>query len=153
MASRERERPEHDPEQTTGATAIQSLRDTDGSFTQAGSVLGTPGYMCPEQALGEVDRLDARSDVFGLGAILCEVLTGKPPYAGRSLEEVRRRAANGDLADALARLQGCGAEQELVALTKRCLSAEAIVDTRGRTDQGPSKTITLGALKAEDAQP
>jgi tetratricopeptide (TPR) repeat protein len=96
-----------------------------GTDTEAGSLLGTPAYMPPEQAQGDVALLDRRADVFGLGAILCEVLTGRPPYVGRSLEEVRRKAANGDLADALARLGGCGADPELIALTRRCLSAEA----------------------------
>ena len=61
-----------------------------------------------------------------LGAILCEILTGKPPYLGRSAEEVRRKAANGDLADATARLDACGADAELIALTKKCLAPEAI---------------------------
>jgi hypothetical protein len=56
--------------------------------------------------------------VFGLGAILGEGLMGKPPNVGRSSEEVRRKAANGALADALARLEGCGADQELIVLTK-----------------------------------
>ena len=81
--------------------------------------------MPPEQANGDVANLDRRADVFGLGAILCEVLTGKPPYVGRSAEEVRRQAANGDLADAIARLDGCGADEELIVLTKACLSPEA----------------------------
>jgi eukaryotic-like serine/threonine-protein kinase len=82
--------------------------------------------MPPEQANGDVANLDRRADVFGLGAILCEILTGKPPYQGRSGEEVRRKAANGDLADALARLDACGADTELLVLTKACLAAEAI---------------------------
>ena len=64
--------------------------------------------------------------MFGLGAILCEILTGKPPYLGRSAEEVRRKAANGDLADARTRLEACGADAELTALTKACLAPEAI---------------------------
>jgi serine/threonine-protein kinase len=120
-ASRERERPE-------GETTIRTARSSgtgDGTDTQAGSLLGTPAYMPPEQANGDVALLDRRADVFGLGAILCEILTGKPPYVGRSAEEVRRQAANGDLADTRARLDACGADAELVALTRSCLAPEA----------------------------
>jgi serine/threonine-protein kinase len=97
-----------------------------GTQTEAGSLLGTPAYMPPEQANGDVSLLDRRADVFGLGAILCEILTGKPPYIGRSPEEVRRKAANGDLADALARLEACGADADLILLTRACLSPEAV---------------------------
>jgi serine/threonine-protein kinase len=122
-ASRERERPE---DVTTIRTARSSGSTRSfGTDTEAGSLLGTPAYMPPEQANGDVANLDRRADVFGLGAILCEILTGKPPYVGRSSEEVRRKAANGDLAEATARLEACGADPELVALTKACLSPEA----------------------------
>jgi serine/threonine-protein kinase len=112
-------------------TQIRTARSTGsaGSFgtaTEAGSLLGTPAYMPPEQANGDIAHLDRRADVFGLGALLCEILTGKPPYVGRSAEEVRRKAANGDLADAMPRLDGCGADADLIALTKACLSPEAI---------------------------
>jgi serine/threonine-protein kinase len=122
-ASRERQRPE---DVTTIRTARSSGSAGSGTDTEAGSLLGTPAYMPPEQANGDVALLDRRADVFGLGAILCEILTGQPPYVGRSAEEVRRKAANGDLADARARLADCGADAELVSLTLACLSPEAI---------------------------
>ncbi|MFO0843789.1 MAG: serine/threonine-protein kinase [Gemmataceae bacterium] len=109
-----------DPQATTGETEVRSLRD--GAFTQAGSVLGTPAFMPPEQAAGAVGKVDARSDVFGLGAILAVILTGQPPFAAGSAETSRVRAAQGDVADCLARLDTCGAEPDLVALCKRCLS-------------------------------
>ncbi len=108
---------------TTAETAIRPARE-GGDETHAGSVLGTPAYMPPEQARGAVDQLDARSDVFGLGAVLCAILTGKPPYRGADAEATRRLAAQAKLDDAFTRLDGCGAEPELVALCQRCLAAE-----------------------------
>ena len=64
--------------------------------TQSGA-MGTPAYMPPEQARGQAALIDARADVFALGAILCEILTGRPPYADGSTDEVCRRAATADL--------------------------------------------------------
>jgi tetratricopeptide (TPR) repeat protein len=118
-------------QQAEEGTQIRTARSsgsagTFGTQTEAGSLLGTPAYMPPEQANGDIAHLDRRADVFGLGAILCEILTGKPPYVGRSSEEVRRRACNGDLADAQARLDACGADAELIVLTRSCLAPEAI---------------------------
>ncbi|MFO0881704.1 MAG: tetratricopeptide repeat protein [Gemmataceae bacterium] len=107
-----------DPEATTAEASTQENQ------TQAGTILGTPPYMPPEQAIGAINRLDCRSDVFGLGAILCTLLTGKPPYQGANGEAVRQLAARCKLDDAFARLDACGAEPDLVALAKRCLAFE-----------------------------
>jgi tetratricopeptide (TPR) repeat protein len=94
-----------------------------GAYTQEGDVLGTPAYMAPEQARGDVELVDERADVFGLGAMLCELLTGQPPFTGNTAEALRK-ARTAHLDDALARLDGCGADAELVALAKGCLAAE-----------------------------
>jgi tetratricopeptide (TPR) repeat protein len=105
------------------ATGVVPSRD-EADATRAGAVLGTPAFMPPEQAVGAIEQVDQRSDVFGLGAVLCAVLTGKAPYTGGSAEAVRQLAARARLDDAFTRLDGRGAEPELVALCKRCLSAE-----------------------------
>jgi tetratricopeptide (TPR) repeat protein len=108
-------------------TAIRDPRSDSGSSqTRDGTMLGTPAYLSPEQAAGAVDEIDARADVFGLGAILCVILTGQPPYVAESGEGIRRLALRGKLDDACARLDACGAEPELVALARRCLAVEPV---------------------------
>jgi PAS domain S-box-containing protein len=92
--------------------------------TRRGSVFGTPSYMPAEQARGEVDKLDERADVFGLGAILCEILTGAPPYTGKDAKHVYKRSASADLSEAFDRLQHCGADAELIMLAQDCLAPE-----------------------------
>ena len=72
---------------------VRSGSAGSGRESQAGSVLGTPAYMAPEQARGEVERINERADVFGLGAILCEILIGRPPFVGSTREEIRDLAA------------------------------------------------------------
>jgi serine/threonine protein kinase len=98
-----------------GATAA-------GDRTRPGSVMGTPAYMPPEQARGETDRVDERSDVFGLGGLMAALLTGDPPFVAPSGESARQMAAAGRVEACFERLDGCGADPEVVALAKRCLA-------------------------------
>src|SRR5262249_49359690 len=92
-----------------------------------------------------VHQVDERSDVFGLGAVLCAILTGKPPYPGTDAEEVRQSAARAKLNDAFARLDGCGAEPGLVALARRCLAAEPA----DRPARGGAVAQAVGLLRAD----
>jgi serine/threonine-protein kinase len=96
----------------------------DTSASLVGTVMGSPGYMAPEQARGEIDRIDARSDVFGLGAILCVILTGKPPFEGATWAEVHHQTVEADLRGAYARLESCSADHELVLLARNCLAID-----------------------------
>ena len=128
------------------ATEILSARDdSDGLETQAGSVLGTPAYMAPEQATGAVDQVDERSDVFGLGGVLAVILTGEPPFVGETGESTRILAARGKVEDCFARLDASGAEPDLVALCKRCLSP-------GREDRPADAGAIASAVAAFRAE-
>ena len=91
-------------------------------LSEAGSALGTPAYMAPEQARGELDRVDERADVFSLGSILCAILTGQPAFTGKSQREVLGQAMRGDLAAARDRLDRCGADPELLELARDALA-------------------------------
>ena len=94
--------------------------------TQHGAVMGTLPYMPPEQARGEIDRLDARSDVFGLGAILCVILTGEPPYTGSKGDALLQRVSEGGMADILKRIERSGAPVLVKQLAVRCLAPDPI---------------------------
>ncbi len=61
-----------------------------------GSVLGTPAYMSPEQATGNLDKVDRRTDVWGLGATLYHALSGEPPFTGKSVHEVLKAIVDTD---------------------------------------------------------
>jgi serine/threonine-protein kinase len=113
-----------EPDGETVVATARSGGDSDEDRSRAGSVMGTPAYMAPEQARGEIDAIDERADVFALGSILCEVLTGQPAYTGRGSAEIQRQAARGDTAEALTRLDTRGVEPELVGLASDCLAAE-----------------------------
>lgn len=97
-----------------------------GSSGQPASGLprgGTPAYMPPEQARGEWDKLDYRADVFALGGILTEILTGKPTFPNYSTSEAIKKSSNGELSEAFSRLDYCGEDAGLIAIAKRCLNA------------------------------
>jgi len=87
-----------------------------GDMTLAGALMGTPSYMSPEQAGGKSEELTIASDLYGLGAILYEMLSGRPPFAGEVPMDVLRRVID----DEPPRLTGVERDLETICLT--CLA-------------------------------
>ncbi len=115
--------PRRQPNPPPGAMAAMATGDARSGIASGGA-MGTLAYMAPEQARGETERVDKRADVFGLGAVLCEIITGHPPYTGTTVDELYRRALRADLREAMDRLDGCLAEPRLLMLVKQCLSED-----------------------------
>ena len=107
-------------------TVVATLRSKgDSDLSQAGSVLGTPAYMAPEQARGETEAIDRRADVFALGSILCEILTGSPGLFGDSRDrDPPRRGPGRHGRRAGPARRAARPTSELIALARDCLAAE-----------------------------
>jgi hypothetical protein len=67
--------------------------ESPSELTRSGAFFGTPSYAAPEQAEGRVRELDARADIYSLGAILYEVMTGDVPFTGASIAEILRKVS------------------------------------------------------------
>jgi serine/threonine protein kinase len=119
-----------------------------GSDSRQGCwIFGTPAYMPPEQAIGS-DRVDPRCDVFGLGGILCEILTGMPPYIATDPVTVGKLAAAGNLSECHRRLADSRSPRSLINLARWCLNAEAGL----RPEDGSEVLREISAIRRERRQ-
>ncbi|MCU0723568.1 MAG: serine/threonine protein kinase, partial [Planctomycetes bacterium] len=90
--------------------------------TRTGVTLGTPNYMPPEQAEGRISAIDARSDVYGLGATLYEMLASRPPFEGPTAMEVLRRVVLTDPVSPARANPAVGRDLETICL--KCLEKD-----------------------------
>jgi hypothetical protein len=118
-------------------------REGDVSQTQSGQVMGTPCYMAPEQASGRTKSVGPAADIYALGAILYECLTGKPPFLGESVIDTLKQVIA--LAPTPPRRIRGSTPRELEAICLKCLnkdpgeryaSAEALADDLARFRRG-----------------
>lgn len=88
---------ENRPETQEAIDSVRKDAGADELQTIDGMVMGTPGFMASEQALGDTDRLDLRTDIYALGAILYNILTLNPPVTGKDLDEVLDKVTAGSI--------------------------------------------------------
>ena len=92
--------------------------------TKQGDVIGTPGYMAPELALGQIDEVDFRVDVYSLGAILYEILSLRPPYSGEDGKAVVRKMLTTRVTPPSERAPSRDIPRSLEEIVLRCLAKE-----------------------------
>jgi serine/threonine protein kinase len=105
-----------------GLVKWRSADNPATSLTSTGAVLGTPAYMSPEQASGRGDAVGPATDVYGLGAVLYELLTGRPPFRGGTLVETLVQVVTVEVTRPDAVLRGL--PPDLVRVCLRCLAKD-----------------------------
>ncbi len=116
--------------------------EEEEALTELGMSLGTPAYMSPEQAAGELDKVDERSDIWGLGGVLYTLLTGEPPYQGKSAADIVAKVLTAQLVPVRRRCPEV--DETLADVAERALSRNR--DQRPQTAMEMADQVTASLI-------
>lgn len=116
----------------------KEMAGLEKALTLSGTIMGTPDYMSPEQIRGEKKNIDARSDIFSLGATFYHALTGQTPFLGRGLYQVLERVINSEPLPLRRLVRNLPRDMEIICL--KCLEKEP--ERRYQTAQALADDLT-----------
>jgi eukaryotic-like serine/threonine-protein kinase len=138
---------------TTERLRSETIDRVSVQRTLDGTAIGTPGYMSPEQAMGEVGRLDARADVWSLGAILYELLTWRVAFTGPNVMARLYATLSGPPVDPRKRSPHMGIPDEIADVCMRALASEPDDRYAGAAELGRAVEDYLeGSRRREQAR-
>ena len=143
-------------EQVPKITDFGLARHGQSEVTADGAIMGTPSYMAPEQALGQIERIGPPADVYALGAILFELLTGRAPFRGASIPATLQQVVHLDPPSPRSLQPGIPRDLETICLkalqkdpAKRFASAQELADDLQRFLHGePIRARPVGRIES-----
>lgn len=130
---------------------IAKTTEQEASLTGTGNVIGTPNYMSPEQGLGE--KVDARSDIYALGVMLFEMLTGQVPFEGENPMVVMLRHVHDAPPDPAALRPGISSAVSSVVLRALAKNPDERYQTAGELAQALEQALSSAALPPPETMP
>ncbi len=131
--------------------ALDLDAEAGSRITASGSLLGTPAYMAPEQADGHNAEVGPHTDIYGLGAILYDLLTGQPPHCGDNIRDLLNRVVNHDVTPPSRIRPGIPPDLERICL--QCLSKEPASRYRSAADLARDLRHLLAGRSVEARAP